>query len=105
MSKDAAPEEFRAGKWTIEVSKFEPSTFKLNLESDGSVTGRRTVNDMGGPVSGAWSYQIPTLTLNLSSQLGLHPQPVQYEIEITSGDSKSLSGSDTDGHHFDLKRT
>ena len=103
-STESAPDEFTAGSWTIKVSGFEPSTFELQLKADGSVTGERQVDDMRGPVSGKWDYDAPKLTLDLSSELGLRPQPVLYEFELTDADAQSAKGSDSDGHKFKLHR-
>lgn len=90
--------EIGAGTWTIEVSEFEPSTFALELKPDGSVTGERDANGHRGTVTGTWSFTEPFLRLDLSSQTGLHPQPVEYNIRV--GDAGQ--GSDDEGHRFTL---
>lgn len=105
IHEESVPDEFSAGRWTIEVSGFEPSTFDLRLEADGSVTGNRQVDDMAGSVSGTWNYAAPILTLDLSSALGIHPQSVRYEVNLTDAGAKFAHGSDTEGHEFILRRS
>lgn len=92
--------EIEPGSWTIEVSKFEPSTFVIELEPDGSVTGERHANGHRGIVRGKWSYTDLVLRLNLTSQPGLRPQPANYEIRL----SDATHGSDDAGHRFALYR-
>ncbi|MCU1655763.1 MAG: hypothetical protein JWO57_419 [Pseudonocardiales bacterium] len=92
--------EIAAGKWTIEVSEFEPSTFAVELKPDGSVSGERRANGHGGTVSGTWSFTDPVLRLDLSSQAGLNPQPVKYEIRL----SDASHGRDDEGHRFALRK-
>ena len=85
-----------AGTWTIEVSGFEPSTFAVDLKPDGTVSGQRDVDGHCGTVTGTWTFADPILRLHLDSYIGLHPEPVDYEIRLTDGGH----GADDEGHQF-----